>query len=296
MTGCGESKRRLVVNLSNRACPYCNTELSNGEATEDHVIARCFVPKRSLEQSWNLHVRACSDCNGYKAALEDRVSAVSMHRPLIGPRQPDDLALAREAARKRQGSAGPRIDRSNQSLKHHTELMPGVRVSFDLVAPPSIDPQQILELAWHHVSALFYYSTFNAEQGVGASLPGVFRGVQWSPRSDWGNDRQRAFMRSVVEWRHRINISAASGYFKASIRDHPVRDCWAWAVEWNKNYRAVGFFGDQSTVEELVATMPLLVINPVSGSGDGLVGLRIERPLDQADDSLFSSSAEDLTG
>ena len=138
------------------------------------------------------------------------------------------------------------------------------------------------------MSALFYYKTFDAESGTGASLPGVFSGVQWSPRSDWGNERHRAFMGCVSNWGHRVNIDAARGYFKAILRDHPSRDCWAWAVEWNRNYRAVGFFGDESVVVELTETIPLLVINPIGESDGGVVGVRVERPLETSDDLLFS--------
>lgn len=288
MTTLGDSKGRLVVNLNNRVCPYCAEGLRSDDTTEDHVIARLLVPKGSLEQSWNLHIRACSDCNSYKAALEDRVSAASMHRPLVGVREPDDVTLAREAARKRQGSAGPRGDRSNQKVKHETELMPGVRKTFDLVAPPSVDPQDVLELAWLHVSALFYHHTFDAESQTGASLPGVFSGVQWSPRSDWGNERHRGFMGCVSDWGHRINIDAARGCFKAIIRHHPSSDSWAWAVEWNRSYRAVGFFGDESVVVKLTEAIPLLVITPVGEPDGGVVGVRVERPLAIADDLLFS--------
>lgn len=278
-----------VVHLENVICPYCGVALESPDVTEDHVIARRFVPRGSLNQSWNLHVRACSDCNGRKAALEDRISAASMYAPLVGEGTDGDQLLASEVVRKRQGSKGPRIDRSLQRLSHSTQPIPGVQMTFGIVAPPSVHRDEILELAWHHITALFCMITYNKATSAGAPLPGVFRAIQWSPRSDWGNERHLAFMKLVQSWDHRVWFNAANGFFKALIRRQHSTDCWAWAVEWNTNYRVLGFFGDPSIVAQLDAVLPKLTLQPMGQTSEGVRGVRVERPLVSEDDILFES-------
>src|ERR1700724_1650675 len=86
------------VRLNNRSCPYCGQELSAEISTDDHVIGRRFVPKGSLNNSWNLILKACAECNNLKSDLEDDISAITMQPDCFG-RSPD-TSVQQEALRK----------------------------------------------------------------------------------------------------------------------------------------------------------------------------------------------------
>jgi hypothetical protein len=275
-----------VVLPHNRTCPYCGQTLPVAEGTKEHVIGRRFVPRGTLQGSWNLLLRVCIACNRRKGELEDRVSAVSMHPPFVTA-DGRDSTLAKEAARKRLGTLGPRADRGLQRINVEGELMPGVRVKVGLVGPPSTHEDDIFQLAWSQVSAFFYLLTYDAAKEAGVALPGGFRGVQWATRTDWGNSRHREFMRQTANWNHRFWLDAATGFFKAVIRRHPSEQCWAWALEWNATFRVVGFFGNPAVVDDIVASIPKLELTPIGRSADGEVLSRPETPLDVEDDSLF---------
>lgn len=286
-----QRERRRV--LRNAVCPYCRAPLSKETLTKDHVIGRRFVPRGSLSGSWNLLIRACRACNGRKSVLEDRVSAASMHPPLVGQRDERDQALAAEARRKQQGEAGMRADRDLQRFNIEGDLMPGVRMKLELVGPPSTHRSDLEGLAWSHLAAFFYMLTYNDTLGAGAPLPGAFRATEWSARSDWGNDRHRAFMRSVSAWEHRLLLDAAKGFFKAMIRRHPTEQCWAWALEWNTNYRILGFFGDPDLCDQLETGLPVLEVSTIGRTNDGEFRSRLERALCPSDDTLFSSPLDE---
>lgn len=273
--------------LRNAICPYCRKPLTKEALTKDHVIGRRFVPRGSLSGSWNLLIRTCRDCNGRKSVLEDRVSAASMHLPLVGRRDERDRALMEEARRKQLGEAGKRADRDLQRFNIEGELMPGVRMKFELVGPPSTHRSDLEGLAWSHIAAFFYMLTYNDTLRAGSPLPGAFRATEWSARSDWGNDRHTTFMRSVSAWEHRLWLDAANGFFKAMIRRHPTEQCWAWALEWNTNYRIVGFFGDPKINDQLEAALPVLEVSTIGRTNNGELRSRLERALVSSDDTLF---------
>ena len=93
-----------AITLQNENCPYCFRPFGSGLVpTKEHVIARNFVPKGTLQGCWNLILQACKQCNAAKAILEDDISAITM--------QPDAMVYASdyprliaEAKRKAQGS------------------------------------------------------------------------------------------------------------------------------------------------------------------------------------------------
>ena len=85
----------------------------------------------------------------------------------------------------------------------------------------------------------------------------------------------------------RVLATGASGYFKIAIRRHPSQVCWSWAIEWNENVRAVGFFGDHVVAEGLVATFPELPWKTIQ-RGNEITRFREETRLNDEDDRLFS--------
>ncbi|MEZ5289747.1 MAG: hypothetical protein R2745_01550 [Vicinamibacterales bacterium] len=179
------------------------------------------------------------------------------------------------------------MDRGLQRFSIGGQMMPGVSVRFDIGAPPSPGNPDMRLLAWCHVSALFYMITYQPTRSLGGFMPGAFHPVQSASRSDWGNERLRVFAGSISQWPYRLWVDAASGYFKALIRRDPNADCWAWAVEWNTNYRVAGFFGESSRIDQIVATLPQLSESIVGQAEDSELRVRVERPIEPQDDSLF---------
>jgi hypothetical protein len=242
--------------LRNKNCPYCGRPVDTIEHNEDHVIARGFVPKGKLEGEWNLIVQTCELCNTNKSKLEDDLSSISMQPDAFGRYAADDEQLAAESLRKgRSVSRRTRkaVEKSIEKIRLKVEVSPIVEIQFGMTSPPQILPDRAYELARLHVSAFFYWVTFQPETGRGGFWPGSFFPVVNSPRSDWGNSLMRGFMDAVVTWQPRVLGTTAGGFFKVAIRRHPQAECWSWALEWNKNYRLAGFFGDQSAAESMVA-------------------------------------------
>jgi hypothetical protein len=240
-----------------------------------------------LDGEWNLILRACGKCNQSKAALEDRVSAASMHAPFLAIPDDRDDRLRQHARRKAQGSSGLRPDRGPQRLKLEGQLMPGVTMAVDLVAPPALDTVDVSGLAQFHTAAFFYLITYDSVSRRGWRWPGEFRVVNWSTRSDWGNAVQTTFASVVGGWLARFVAGTAKGYFQAAIRRDPWAECWSWALEWNGNYRVIGFCGDQGAIDSHFSRLPLLETSVFDESTGGQVHLRIERPLASGDNRLF---------
>jgi hypothetical protein len=113
--------------------------------------------------------------------------------------------------------------------------------------------------------------------------------LNWAGRSDWGNRLQRTFAEHVLSWPTRFLVETASGYFKAALRRDPNAACWAWALEWNSNYRVVGFCGDATAIETHSAQFPALENSLIGRSPDGgELRARLEPPLAAEDDRLFT--------
>lgn len=280
--------------LNNATCLYCAADLTGlTSSTKEHVIGRRFVPKGSLQGSWNLIVRACTDCNGRKADLEDDLSALSMQPDAFGCLPNADPLLISEARRKGQKSISRRTKKpvrdSSEDLRVGGNLGNNVSIEFKLEAPPQPDPTRAFELARMQVTALFYWASFHPNTRLGGSWPGDFFVLNAAMRGDWGNSDQRGFAAAVVGWEPRVLLKGvASGYFRAAIRRHPEAECWSWALEWNQGYRLSGFFGDEGTVRELVATFPPLEMKVLQKSGSKITRYREEVPLADGEDLMFS--------
>lgn len=275
--------------LNNLNCIYCGRHFVESQLrkTTEHVIGRRFVPKGSLENQWNLIAKACEGCNGSKSALEDDISAITLSRSLEDPAT--DPGIRAEAARKLKPDGA--ISRFTgkpvvQSAVEHTvtgTLMDAATFSFSLVGPPHVEPDREDQLAFFHVQAFFFLCTYDDNTQVGSLTPGCFQPLNGAPKSDWGNAIQLEFQRQVAGWPLRVVATGADGYFQIMLRHREPDALWAWAVEWNKQFRLCGFFGEQTYVKAAAEGMPVLPLRSI-GSDDRY---RMEVALAENDDHLF---------
>lgn len=288
--------------LDNAACAYCHKPFdASNRREEEHVIGRNFVPKGSLAAQWNLIVGSCRGCNDEKSKLENDLSAIIMRPDWLGRFEPDPRMLA-EARRKetaRSQRTGKAVRDSSEELTISGKVGKAVSFSANLVCGPQLDHERAYRLAFFHVAAFFYLITFDKGLRLGKPIPWTFAPIAVIARPDWGNEQLLGFQSTLARWHHRVHAIGADEYFKTVIRRAPEngQGLWAWAVEWNKNYRVIGFFGDgdaaQSAFEELPVLKKVLYergINPVKGPYE--TWGRREVALANEDDHLFDSPAK----
>ncbi len=152
---------------------------------------------------------------------------------------------------------------SQEELNFEVPFGPGATFKFNCVSPPQIDSFRLFELARMQMMAFFYFITFNHVTKKGGFWLGGFHPLSEAHHSDWGNALQKAFMDAVVAWEPRWIGNTAGGFFKSIIRRHPHEKYWAWALEWNKNYRLIGFFGDREPAQALVNSFPTLEMTAI---------------------------------
>lgn len=280
------------VILHNETCVYCGLQMDRQSRTKDHVIGRRFVPRGKLDQSWNLIVGACRKCNNGKSALEDDLSAISMYPDAWGRHAHSDKSLAAESQRKARNSMSARtgkpVKESAEQITIKGSVGSALHMTFNLTAPPQADPQRVADLARLQVMACFYWLTYDKTTRRGGYWPGEFFALPEAKRADWGNVVHVGFMQKVVEWEPRLLLSVgADGFFKIAIRRHQEAICWSWALEWNHNYRAIGFFGDADKAREIASTIPPLELTTIHQNENDRLGYRVEVPLDRERDLMF---------
>src|SRR6185503_3739763 len=143
--------------------------------------------------------------------------------------------------------------------------------------------------------AFFYWITYDPNTRTGRFWRGRAYPVIHAPRSDWGNVAHRAFMRAVQGWDLKVRAVGAGEFFKVMIRRHPTTACWAWAVEWNQNYRVVGFVGEEQTARDVVAKFPPLNWDEVPVE-KGRIFVRSEVRLAEDEDFLFAAEGDTGSG
>lgn len=291
-----DGRPRQVTLLENTTCPYCGVALSVSTRTKEHVVGRRFVPRGSLNSSWNLVLWACEACNRKKADLEDDASAISMQPDAVGRSYSPLPGSAAEAKRKAKGSisrrTGKPVAASAEKLVIETTLMPGLTATFDMSAPPQLDETRLFEVARLQMSALFYLLTFDEGTGIGHFWMGKFFGANATARTDWGNPRQRWMMDLSRGWLPRLVLVNAGGSFRAAIRRHPTDEVWAWALEWNGNLRAVGLFGNEARANEILEGLPGLEISMFDGPDGSRFGFRQETLLEDEHDVMFAQPTD----
>ncbi len=288
---------RSRVRLGNSACAYCHKPFDQDVCSEEeHVIGKSFVPKGTVPARGNLIVNACRPCNEAKARLENDLSAIIM-RPDPLQRFPSDSRLVAEAIRKqtaRSVRTGKAVRESAEELTIQAQIMPGVTLSTNMIGGPQMDQHRVHRLAFFHVSAFFYWATFDADERRGRPIQS-FTPIAGVARADWGNARMLGFQSLIGTWPHDVHAVGAEGYFKTVIRRavEPVQPLWGWASEWNRAFRVIGFFGDADAVASAVQRLPVprkvLVekgIHPTKGPFE--TWMRADVPMADGDDHLFS--------
>jgi hypothetical protein len=282
--------------LKNVTCPYCAAALDLKTRTKEHVIGRRFVPKGSTENRWNLVLWACSACNNNKSDLEDDIAAITMYFHTTGLASTEDQIARAEAIRRGPKSSsrltGKSVAESHVALNSTSQLGPA-EMTFRFVAPPQIDDTRAYELARLQMLGFFYLLTYEPDRNLGHWWPGAFMPLHGTIRTDWGNVVQRAFMKAVTQWDHRLIVHTADDYYKAAIRRHPSEELWSWAVEWNKSFRLVGFFGNSAAAKAIAQTFPQMQLRSIRESSNSFLRFREEEALPENEDVLFQMPSEE---
>jgi len=285
------------IRLDNINCPYCGVRLTPSNRTKEHVIGRRFVPKGRLEREWNLILWACGPCNNRKADLEDDLSAISMMPDSGGKFALEDETLIADAKRKAKNSisrrTGKRVEDSAETISIATEIIPGVQLSVNLVCAPQASDDRLFQLARLQVMAFFFAITYDNQAHVGRFWGEGFYPLLQAKRADWGNGVHVGFMNAVIDWDPRIIGTSADQHFRIAIRKHRSEDCWSWALEWNRQYRLVGFFGNRTAAEMACADFRRLESRTIYQNGEDWIRIRNEVPLIRNSDLMFCYKSED---
>lgn len=279
--------------FKNATCPYCNARLDQQTRTKEHVIGRRFVPVGTLNNNWNLILWACMKCNRHKSDLEDDIAAISMHFHTAGlPNMADELARA-EAKRRgvKSGSrtTGRSVARSGVEVKGSAKLGTAAEITFSFNGPPQFDDKRVYELARLQMMGFFYFLTYDKTKEAGHFWTGGFYPIHGAIKTDWGNTIHRSFMQQCNSWDYRLLLTTAEGYYRAAIRRHPTLECWSWAVQWNDCYRLVGYFGDFEAAKMLASSLPQVEVKSIVEATNGWIRHRVEQPLAEHEDTLFSA-------
>ena len=281
-----------VVRLKNASCAYCGLELTKKTRTREHVIARGFVPQGKLENSWNIVLNACRECNAFKADLEDDISAITMLPDSFGNFGHDDDAAISDAQRKARKSYSRRIKKpvihSHERIKLNMPFMRGGNLSFELTSPPQADHRRLYLLARMQLMGFFFWITYQNDARRGYCWPGGYYPLVHANRTDWGNSLLTGFAQEVADWRLRVMATNADGFYKIALKKHPQAECWSWALQWNHALRLVGFLGDEGFANKLINKFPKPEMKIISSTSNATLRYRTETPLpDDCEDSLF---------
>lgn len=282
-----------VHRLHNINCAYCGQLFDDKlPPTVEHVIARGFVPKGTLDARFNLHVNACERCNNVKSELEDDISVISMHPDTLGRYPSEDERLQADAKRKAAKSISRRT-RKPVAAGDPPWIIKGnfagvMEMTFTMQGPPQVDDERLFRLAWFHLQGFFSMLTFNQETKRSGCFYGEFVPVIAVRKEDWGNEQLAWFERETKGWLERFHLITADDHFKVWIRRKSEgHTAWAWALEWNQNYRLVGFVGMREHLQPERDGVPPLNLLTVHESPDRWLKVRTEVPLEDGKDTLF---------
>lgn len=281
------------IRLRNNTCIYCGRPFGKDlPRTKEHVIGRRFAPAKAIEGSWNLIANACKHCNSTKALLENDISAITMQPDIQGRYPVEDERLRAESNRKASGCQSSRtkkaVQDSQETITVSGEIMPGVTATMKMVCGPQIDQDRAFGLARYHVGAFFYWFTFDRQGRIGGFWPGYFIPISMFQRQDWGNDQMLGVQDLINSWRHRFCHISAGGYFKIVISRQPDElPVWCWALEWNRNHRLFGFFGELETATVYAKALPRIKAKAIPKPTGGQWIYWEEVPLPETNDRLF---------
>jgi hypothetical protein len=175
-----------------------------------------------------------------------------------------------------------------EPLKFDTQFG-AANFSFTFVMPPQVDENRLFELARYHVGAFFYLVTYDEQTKRGSFWAGQFFPIAAVRKADWGNSQMRWFMDTTKDWPSRVHAVGADGYFKITIKRRSETDeLWSWALEWNQNFRLVGFFGRDDLLDFMNQAIPTLKMSLAQQSTSGWIRARVEEALAEEDDILFA--------
>ena len=288
-----EAAPNRAIILHNIACAYCNVPFSKDVPYDkEHAVGRRFVPRGTLDGQWNLLLRSCKKCNGLKAALEDDISAIAMHPDAWGQHVNDDPRLHTEARRKAANAISRKTKKpvaaGEPPLKIDTTFG-AAKLGFTFVMPPQANEDRLFELARYQLIAFFYWITFNQETKRGGYWVGQYFPLLAVRKADWGNPQMRWFMDTTKDWLGRVHAIGADGYFKITIkRKSATEELWSWALEWNQNFRLIGFFGREELLGAIESVIPVVKMTVLQQSASSWMSCRTEVPLAETEDILFS--------
>lgn len=283
------------VSLPGVKCAYCGIAIGGRGSTNDHVVARRFVPEGTIGVGIHLQVKACRPCNDRKARLEDDISIITMLPDTAGRFARDDERLVRTVARKARGAISPATRRlaaeSYNEVSARIPLGGGLAVTYTGVAMPTLDDQRIAELAYYHVQGFSFFRSFDPSRGHGAWLERRrMLMLGQLTKADWGNPRLRHFTSVMQSWDCCCVVAMADGYFRHAMFKMPGTDLWAWALEWNDRLRIFGLYGDPEEREVFEAGLPVVPADFSHGDTTDGFAMRVNTPLrEDEDDILFAT-------
>lgn len=259
--------------LKNATCCYCRANFDAGK-TEEHVIARRFVPKGFLESEWNLILYACQPCNVLKSDLEDDLALLTLQYCPLDTESPDGVSLITEKLEKARRTISRRtkqpVSASSENTTLDLMLGPDATMSVELIGAPQFDDARAHRLAMMQAAAFFYLITFNRNSNTGNIWSGsAFAPADIAVQTDWGNAIQRWFVEKVADWQVRLVAETAKGFFRVAIRKHPIELLWSCALEWNRGVRVVAFLGSDELTKQILADRP-----DAYGDNDQILSLR----------------------
>ncbi|MCG8408915.1 MAG: hypothetical protein MI923_27230, partial [Phycisphaerales bacterium] len=163
----------------------------------------------------------------------------------------------------------------------------GVTMKFELISAPQLDFERAALLAEYHVRAFYYMLSFKPEKGHGLWPLGNVWCLGVVRRNDWGNERLAGFTEQVRTWKQILQGILADGYFKVVFYLCPDSALWGWALEWNKNFRIFGCFGEDEPVNTFTESLPKLSMQVFEKTSTCTTQGRVEVPLAGSSDVLF---------
>lgn len=280
-----------VLKLKNLNCAYCGALFSDDlPKSLEHVVGRRFVPTGTMENVPNLHVFACEKCNGEKSQLEDDISVITMHPDIDGRLPVEDPRVRAEVARKaktKNRRTGKPVAVGEDPFVVKGNLY-GAGITFTFVAPPQVDEMRLYTLARFQIRAFLYMLTFRDQTGMGHIVDTDFFGVVAVRNADWGNPQLKWFEEETKDWLPRFHMVTADGFYKVWIkRKSDTEPVWAWALEWNKNFRLAGFAGQGAAIEPHSDKVPGLDLVQYHQEGGNWLRGRTEVQLAEENDTLF---------
>lgn len=282
-----------VHRLRNINCAYCGRLFDdNLRSTLEHVIGRKFVPKGTLNASFNLHVNACERCNNIKSDLEDDISVISMHPDTLGRFPSQDDRLKADVRRKSGKSISRRtrkpVAAGEPPMVIKANLGDVAQFTFTMQSPPQADEQRLFRLAYFQLQAFFFMITYKEDTRCGGFFLGEYMPLIAVRREDWGNEQLVWFERETKDWLERFHLITADEHFKIWIRRKSEDQvAWAWALEWNQNFRLAGFIGEPEHLRAQREAVPSLNLQTIHESPGRSLKVRTEVPLKEGEDTLF---------